>query len=142
MKSIMKLLTLSNIVALVLVIYVVSGMMPSMTQAAFLTSPTGYFLLFVIFVLSMRFVNPIVVVILLIALYESIRRSHIKLQKSFDYRLPSESTRSEYMDKVDYFPETLEEDVIAESVKPVDYGTKDNSKFVGIEDSKMDYSDV
>ena len=142
MKSIMKLLTLSNIVALLLVIYVVSGMMPSMTQASFLTSPVGYFLLFILFVLSMKFVNPIVVVILLIAMYECIRRSHIKLQKSFDYRLPSESTRSEYMDKVDYFPETLEEDVVAESVKPVDYGSEDNSQFVGIEDSKMEYSEV
>ena len=138
----MKLLTLSNIVALILVMYVVSGMIPSMTQASFLTSPSGYFLLFVIFVLSIRYVNPIVVVILLIAIYECIRRSHIKLQKSFDYRLPSESTRSEYMDKVDYFPETLEEDVISESVKPVDYGTEDNSKFVGIEDSNMEYSEV
>ena len=142
MKSIMKLLTLSNVVALLLVIYVVSGMMPSMTQASFLTSPSGYFLLFVLFVLSMRFVNPIVVVILLIAMYESIRRSHVKLQKSFDYRLPSESTRSEYMDKVDYFPETLEEDVVSEMVKPIDYGMEDNSKFVGIEDSKMEYTEV
>ena len=42
MKSIMKLLTLSNVVALLLVIYVNSGMMPSMTQASFLTSPSSY----------------------------------------------------------------------------------------------------
>ena len=71
----------------------------------------------------------------------SIRRSHVKLQKQFDYRLPSESTRSEYMDKVDYFPETLEEDVVSEMVKRLITVWKTTANSSGLK-FKMEYTEV
>ena len=142
MSVLMKLLSMDNVIALFLTVMILSGHMPNKKLSYFLTSAKGYFVLALLFLISLYCCNPMVSIVLVIAIYDMVRKAHIQIQKSFDTYLPSEATRNEYMKEVDYFPDTLEEDVISSMVKPVEYAQSGNDDVNAIEDSKLDYSSI
>lgn len=137
-----SLLSVNNVIALLLTLFVLSGFMPSVALATHIVSGKGYLLLGLLFILSLCCFSPVVSIILLVACYDLVRKAHIKLQKSFDTYLPSEATRNEYMEEVKYFPNTLEEKVIGDMVKPVEYSKHDDMELSGIESSELEYTSL
>jgi len=136
-KSILKkLLTFQNFLAIVFTIYIVFNYQPNMYLASMVTNASGYFMLFVFFILIARYFNPIVTLIYMIMCYELIKRSHFTLQKPFNKYLPSEATRNSYMKDVKHFEPTLEEDMIDAMVPTVTYGEPNSYSFT----DKMDTS--
>jgi hypothetical protein len=128
-STLKKLLTFQNFLALVFTIYIVFNYQPNMYLASMVTNASGYFMLFVFFILIARYFHPIVTLIYVVMAYELIKRSHFTLQKPFDKYLPSEATRNSYMKEAKHFEPTLEEDVIESMVPAVTYGESNSYSF-------------
>ena len=56
--------------------------------------------------------------------------------------MPGESTRTNFMEKTNFFPETLEENVINEKVPPVNYNEPNTYEFKDNDDSNIQYSKI
>ena len=136
------LLTFQNTLALLLTLFIVSDINPNMYIANFLSSSLGYFVLFVSFLLLIPNVHPIILFIYLIFCYELINRSLTVTQKKYMKFMPGESTRTKFMEKTNFFPETLEENVINEKVPPINYNEPNSYEFKDNDDSNIQYSKI
>ena len=140
LNNVTSLLNLENILGLCLTLFITLELQPSMTLASFFSSAGGYFVLFVLFLYITLTLNPIVSIIYIIFAYELIRRSNIKAQSGYLKFVPGENTKSKYMKKNNYFPNTLEESIINERVPKINYGEGNNFEFKDNAHSNISYS--
>ena len=139
-NNVSSLLNIENILGLCLTLFIVLDLQPSMKLASFFSSASGYFVLFILFLYVTIALNPIVSIIYVIFVYELVRRSNIKIQSNYLKFIPGESTRSKYMKKNKFFPNTLEEDIISERVPKVKYNEDNFFEFKDSIDSGISYS--
>lgn len=137
-----QLLTLQNILGLILTLFVVLDMKPTMNIATLFSSSMGYFILFILFIILSTNVHPVILFIYIIFCYELINRSLIVTQTKYMKFLPGESTRTNYMKQTNFFPETLEENIIKEQVKPIDYNQPNKYEFKDNDPITITYAKV
>ena len=137
-----QLLTFQNILGLILTLFVVLDMKPSMNIASIFSSSMGYFILFILFIVLSTNVHPVILFIYVIFCYELINRSLIVTQRKYMKFLPGESTRTNYMKQTNFFPETLEENVIREQVKQIQYNEPNEYEFKDNDPTTIKYSKI
>lgn len=141
-NNVLQLLTVENVVSLVITLFIVLDIQPSMKMASLFSSALGYFILFVGLLLSVLKFNPIVSVIYIIFAYELIKRSNIKSQGHYMKFMPGESTRSQYMNKTNFFPQTLEEKMISERIPDIKYVEGNSYDFTDSVSKSLPFSKV
>lgn len=141
-SKLMELVTLENVVSLLLTLFVILDLQPSMQLASVFSSALGYFILFIGLGLVVANLNPIVTVIYIIFAYELMKRSSIKAHGQIMKFMPGEATRSQYMNKTQFFPQTLEEKVILDRVPPVKYSEPNSFDFIDSVSKGINYSKV
>ena len=141
-NKLMEFVTIENCISLLLTLFVILELQPSMQIASLFSSSLGYFILFIGLILVLGNLNPIVTVIYIIFAYELMKRSNLKAQVQIMKFMPGEATRSQYMKKTNFFPQTLEEKVITERVPPVKYSETNSYNFIDSVSKGLSYSKV
>ena len=112
-KSKSTLFTVENLIGLVLAILIVFDLKLEQSLANLINSPVGIVLSLVLLVVLFVFMNPIVGLLFLIYIYETVKYSSSML---FQYTQPVEKVRKSIMNKLNFASENNKDDVEVEVI--------------------------
>lgn len=107
------LFTVENLIGLVLAILIVFDLKLEQSLANLINSPVGIVLSLVLLVVLFVFMNPIVGLLFLIYIYETVKYSSSML---FQYTQPVEKVRKSIMNKLNFASENNKDDVEVEVI--------------------------
>ena len=136
-----NLLSLENIVGLLLAILIVFDLKVERNIANVINSPVGIVLSLVLVIILFIFMNPIVGLLFLIYVYETVKYSSSFLQS---YTQPVEKVRKNIMNKLNLANEASKDEVevkVIEKMAPiVKKGQNNNLDFIPHEENKLKYN--
>ena len=136
-----NLLSLENIVGLLLAILIVFDLKVERNIANVINSPVGIVLSLVLVIILFIFMNPIVGLLFLIYVYETVKYSSSFLQT---YTQPVEKVRKNIMNKLNLANEASKDEVevkVIEKMAPiVKKGQNNNLDFIPHEENKLKYN--
>lgn len=136
-----NLLSLENIVGLLLAILIVFDLKVERNIANVINSPVGIVLSLVLVIVLFIFMNPIVGLLFLIYVYETVKYSSSFLQT---YTQPVENVKKNIMNKLNLANEASKDEVevkVIEKMAPiVKKGQNNNLDFIPHEENKLKYN--
>lgn len=136
-----NLLSLENIVGLLLAILIVFDLKVERNIANVINSPVGIVLSLVLVIVLFIFMNPIVGLLFLIYVYETVKYSSSFLQT---YTQPVENVKKNIMNKLNLANEASKDEVevkVIEKMAPiVKKGQNNNLDFIPHEENKLNYN--
>jgi hypothetical protein len=136
-----NLLSLENIVGLLLAILIVFDLKVERNIANVINSPVGIVLSLVLVIVLFIFMNPIVGLLFLIYVYETVKYSSSFLQT---YTQPVEKVKKNIMNKLNLANEASKDEVevkVIEKMAPiVKKGQNNNLDFIPHEENKLKYN--
>lgn len=136
-----KLLSLENMLGLLLAILIVFDLKIERNIANVINSPIGIVLSLVLVVLLFIFMNPIIGLLFLIYVYETVKYSNSFLQT---YTQPVEKVKQNIMNKLNLSNELSKDEVevkVIDKMAPiVNKGQHNNLQFVPHEENSMKYN--
>lgn len=136
-----NLLSLENIVGLLLAILIVFDLKLERNIANVINSPVGIVLSLVLVIVLFIFMNPIIGLLFLIYVYETVKYSSSFLQT---YTQPVENVKKNIMNKLNLANEASKDEVevkVIEKMAPiVKKGQNNNLDFIPHEENKLKYN--
>lgn len=136
-----NLLSLENIVGLLLAILIVFDLKIERSIANVINSPVGIVLSLVLVIILFIFMNPIVGLLFLIYVYETVKYSSSFLQS---YTQPVEKVRKNIMNKLNLANELSKDEVevkVIEKMAPIVKKNQNNNfNFIPHEENKLKYN--
>ena len=136
-----NLLSLENIVGLLLAILIVFDLKVERSIANVINSPVGIVLSLVLVIILFIFMNPIVGLLFLIYVYETVKYSSSFLQS---YTQPVEKVRKNIMNKLNLANELSKDEVevkVIEKMAPIVKKNQNNNlNFIPHEENKLKYN--